>query len=320
MKELVVISGKGGTGKTSLAASLAILSAPCVVTDCDVDAPDLHLVLQPETIAEYSFAGGYKAYIAASMCRACGRCVELCRFDAIRQEKCTEPGGSSFVVDNLACEGCGVCVDHCPEKAIELRLCVNGRWYVSRFRGNYLFHATLDVGSENSGKLVTQLRTAAHEFARKEGLRWVITDGPPGIGCPVIASLTGANLALIVTEPTVAGWHDFQRIVHLCWRLGVPALTVINKADVNPDMAERMAENSSRLGVDVIGRIPFDTDVLRAQMMARSVVEVSDGPASRSIRAIHSALMVRLEEASEAFRGGFVRIDLKGTGKGHKEL
>jgi len=311
MKELVVISGKGGTGKTSLTAALAVLSSPCVVTDCDVDAPDLHLVLQPQTIQQQPFVGGRKACIITSTCRKCGKCVELCRFGAIRHKKgdteCEEGG---FLIDALACEGCGVCVDHCPERAIELRPYVNGQWYLSRFHGGYLFHATLDVGSENSGKLVTQLRRAAHEFATKRGVPLILTDGPPGIGCPVIASLTGASLALIVTEPTVAGLHDFERIARLCRQLGVPAVTVINKADINPETSDRIANSSIRYGTDVIGMIPFDSDIVRAQMAARSVVEVSDGPAARAMRAIHSTVMSRLEKALDVHSGEFITIDV----------
>lgn len=311
MKELVVVSGKGGTGKTSLAASLAILSDQSVVVDCDVDAPDLHLVLEPQTISQEPFVGGYKAHIDTSACQGCGRCAELCRFDAIsRSEVENDLAKRGFVVDLLACEGCGVCEDHCPQKAVELRPHVNGRWSISRFRRGYLFHASLDVGSENSGKLVTQLRRAACEFGKREGFTVLLTDGPPGIGCPVIASLTGASLALIVTEPTVSGWHDFERIARLCLQLGVPAVTVINKADLNPEMTDQIAQHTAQYAADCVATIPFDPDVLEAQMMGRSVVEISDGSASQAIKATYSAVMSRLGQAPAVHHGEIVPISV----------
>lgn len=307
MKELVVVSGKGGTGKTSLAASLAVLSDRIVVIDCDVDAPDLHLVLEPQTVRQETFIGGYKAKIDGSACRGCGRCAELCRFDAISCVAAeNEPGKKAFVVDTLACEGCGVCLNHCPDKAIELCPNVNGRWAISRFRRGYLFHAALDVGSENSGKLVTQLRRSACELAKQEGIMLLLTDGPPGIGCPVIASLTGASLALIVTEPTISGWHDFERIAQLCLQLGVPAITVINKADLNPEMANQIARHTTQYGAECVATIPFDPDVLEAQMVGRSVVEISHGPASQAIRAIYSAVMSPLDQASPVHHGEII--------------
>jgi len=312
MKELVVISGKGGTGKTSLTASLVVLSDRCVVIDCDVDAPDLHLLIEPHTIAQQPFVGGRKAYIRESACQGCGRCRQLCRFGAIHlKNDVVQMVTAGFAVDPLACEGCGVCVDHCPQEAIELRPQINGRWYVSRCKRGYLFHASLDVGSENSGKLVTHLRRSASEFARKEGLTLLLTDGPPGIGCPVIASLTGASLALIVTEPTVSGLHDFERVLHLCLQLGVPALTVVNKADLNLQMVERIAQSSVRCGAKFLGTIPFDPDVVRAEIAGRSVVEVSDGPASRSVKAIYSAIMERLAQSLDAHQSELVSINVK---------
>jgi len=314
MKELVVVSGKGGTGKTSLAASLAILSDQIVVVDCDVDAPDLHLLLEPQTINQEPFVGGYKAHIDHWACQGCGRCAELCRFDAIsRGEVEKDLMKRGFVVDTLACEGCGVCADHCPQKAIELRPHVNGRWFMSRFRRGYLFHASLDVGSENSGKLVTQLRRAACEFAKREGFTMLLTDGPPGIGCPVIASLTGASLALIVTEPTVSGWHDFERIARLCLQLGVPAVTVINKADLNPEMVDQIAQHAAQYAAECVATIPFDPDVLEAQMKGRSVVEISNGSASQAIKATYSAVMSRLGQAPAVHHGEIVPISLNQT-------
>ena len=213
MKELVVISGKGGTGKTSLVASFASLAQPVVVTDCDVDAADLHLVLQPQIQQCEDFIGGKKARINTERCLARGQCAELCRFEAI---SFAGPGNGrvprTFRIDTLACEGCGVCVDYCPHHAIDLEPVVCGQWFVSETRCGPLVHARLGVAAENSGKLVTQLRRTASQLAAERQLELILCDGSPGIGCPVIASLTAASLALFVVEPTVSGLHDFCRV------------------------------------------------------------------------------------------------------------
>jgi MinD superfamily P-loop ATPase len=309
MKELVVVSGKGGTGKTSLVASLATLAKPVVLADCDVDAPDLHLVLAPRIVRREDFVGGSKARIKPGHCTACGKCEELCRFDAIWFDG---PGNGrvarTFRVDTLACEGCGVCYDFCAEDAIQFRPEICGQWFVSETRSGPMVHARLAVAAENSGKLVTQLRRAAQQIAQSKGLDGVICDGSPGIGCPVIASLTGASLALIAAEPTASAMHDFQRIGQLCLRLGVPALLVVNKADLNVQVADHLEAVGREIGIEPVGRVPYDTEVTRAQIAARSVVEVSRGPAAEAIVEIWHQLEERLQTSLSSRGSGLVQL------------
>jgi MinD superfamily P-loop ATPase len=300
MKELVVVSGKGGTGKTSLVASLAALAKPAVLVDCDVDAADLHLILEPRVLSREDFVGGSKARIKAGHCTACGKCEELCRFDAIYFDG---PGngrvGKTFRVDRLACEGCGVCADFCAEDAIEFAPAVAGQWFVSATRCGPMVHARLGAGAENSGKLVTQVRRAARRTAEEHRLDLILCDGSPGIGCPVIASLTGASLALFVVEPTVSGLHDFGRVAQLARRLGVAGLLVVNKVDLNAEMAERLHAAASEFGIHAVGDVPYDAEVTRAQIAGRSVVEWSEGAAARAIRQIWIEVQRRLDAPAE---------------------
>jgi len=311
VKELVIISGKGGTGKTSLAASLAVLARPVVLVDCDVDAADLHLVLEPQVEHRRDFVGGSKARIKPGHCTACGKCEELCRFEAIYFDG---PGngrvGRTFRVDQLACEGCGVCYDYCAEKAIAFEPQVCGQWFVSHTRCGPMVHARLAVGAENSGKLVTQVRRTAQQVARAKGLELVICDGSPGVGCPVIASLTGASLALVVAEPTVSGLHDFERIVRLCGRLGIPALAAINKADLNAELADRLEQKARDLGVEPVGRVPYDPAVTQAQIAQKTVVEFGEGSAAEAIRKIWNAVEPRWRTAADAQTGGLLQLNL----------
>jgi len=311
VKELVIISGKGGTGKTSIAASLAVLARPVVLVDCDVDAADLHLVLEPQVEHRQDFVGGSKARIKAGHCTACGKCEEMCRFDAIYFDG---PGngrvGRTFRVDQLACEGCGVCYDYCAEKAIAFEPQVCGQWFVSHARCGPMVHARLAVGAENSGKLVTQVRRTAQQVACAKGLELVICDGSPGVGCPVIASLTGASLALVVAEPTVSGMHDFERIARLCSYLGVPALAAINKADLNAELADRLEQKARELGVEPAGRVPYDPAVTQAQIVQRTVVEFGEGSAAEAIRKMWNAVGPRWHTAADAQTGGQLQLNL----------
>jgi len=287
MKELVVISGKGGTGKTSFVASFAALARPIVLVDCDVDAADLHLVVEPHIRRRNDFVGGKKAVVTSGHCTACGKCAELCRFDAIHLDS---PGNGrvtkTYRVDASACEGCGVCVEFCPENAIAFLSEVSGQWFVSETRCGPMIHARLAVAAENSGKLVTQLRRVAEETAKIQCLDLVICDGAPGIGCPVIASLTGADLALVVAEPTVSGLRDFERLAQLLRQLGIPGLLAINKADLNADNVDRLETSARRMGISPVGRIPYDVAVTKAQLVQRSVVETSNGLAAKAIRGL----------------------------------
>lgn len=308
MKELVVISGKGGTGKTSVVAALASLAQNTVIADCDVDAADLHLVLEPQILHSEDFVGGSKARIISERCLARGPCAELCRFEAIRFD---DPGnGSAFCkpqVDPLACEGCGVCVDYCPEQAIVLEPVISGRWFISQTRCGPLVHARLGVAAENSGKLVAQLRRTAQQVAAQQALELILCDGSPGIGCPVIASLTAASLALFVVEPTVSGLHDFARVADLALGLRVPGMLAVNKADLNEEITNRLEASARQCGIAVAGRIPYDAAVTRAQVARRSVVETSDGPAARAIRQLWNEVHARLQ-SSAAGSGGLVQL------------
>ena len=287
--ELVVISGKGGTGKTSITASFAALARQSVISDCDVDAADLHLLLAPRVVEKGTFSGGYLAEISQEECVGCGACWRECRFDAIEKEE--REGKTIFRIDPLACEGCGVCALVCPVEAVALQDAVNGEWFVSTNRLDQpMTHARLGIAEENSGRLVTLIREKAVELAQDADWDRVIIDGSPGTGCPVISSLTGASSALVVTEPTVSGVHDLARILDVTGHFGVPAGVVINKCDLNPEMAEKIKSVSKDYGAELMGEIPYDNVVTKAQLEKLSVVEYSDGPVSEAIRKIWKKL------------------------------
>lgn len=296
MKEIVVISGKGGTGKTSLVASFAALAEQAVVADCDVDAPDLALVLEPRIERTVPFVGGKVARRDAARCRGCGRCVEVCRFEAAALDG---PGNGiadrTCVVDPRACEGCGVCAALCPSEACTLEPVVEGEWFISRTRHGPLVHARLRVGGENSGKLVSCVRKEARALAERESLGLLICDGPPGIGCPVIASVSGVDLVLVVVEPTVSAMHDFERVVELTSHFGIRAAACVNKFDLNEALTERIEERADDLGVVMAGRIPYDEVVVSAQLHRRSVVEHSDDGVSVAIRGVWRRVKARLD-------------------------
>jgi len=290
MKELVVISGKGGTGKTSVTASFAALSGRCVIADCDVDAADLHLILAPRVLERHAFHAGHEAFIRPEDCIGCGVCLAYCRFEAVRRNG-QSAGEAQFIIDPIACEGCGVCVRLCPAQAIDFpeRLC--GEWMISETRHGPLVHARLGIAAENSGKLVSTVRQEARRIAEEEHRPLVIVDGPPGIGCPVIASLTGAAQALVVTEPTVSGEHDLERILTLTRHFDMPAAVCVNKWDLNPPMAERIEDKARSWDARTIGRIRYDTAVTQAQLQAKAVVE-TDAPSARDIRQLWKNLDV----------------------------
>jgi MinD superfamily P-loop ATPase len=288
IQELVVISGKGGTGKTSVAASFAVLADRPVIADCDVDAADLHLVLAPRVKERHEFRGGRQAVIREADCVGCGECLAHCRFGAVRRT--TGQGGKArFFIDPLSCEGCGVCVRCCPAAAIDFPERLSGEWMVSETRCGPMVHARLGVAAENSGKLVSIVRREARRIAEEDGHPFVIIDGPPGIGCPVIASMTGASSVLVVTEPTVSGEHDLERVLALARHFAIPAAVCVNKWDLNGKMTERIEDKARRAGVRVVGRIRYDRAVTLAQMQERAVVE-SDGPAAEDVRNVWNCL------------------------------
>ncbi len=274
MKELLVISGKGGTGKTSIVASFAALAKGAVLADCDVDAADLHLILEPKTREQNAFSGGSRAKILSDKCTACGKCEEVCRFGAISVEGPENiPGAQCYQVDPIACEGCGVCAWFCPDEAIQFGPVKNGEWYQSETRFGPMVHARLGIAEENSGKLVSVVRTEAKRVAKEQQKRLIISDGPPGTGCPVIASLTGTSFVLVVTEPTLSGEHDLERVLKLTAHFGIPAAVCVNKWDLNPEMTERIEGAARSRNTAVARRVRYDRAVTGSQIQARAAVE-----------------------------------------------
>jgi MinD superfamily P-loop ATPase len=298
MRELVVISGKGGTGKTSVVASFAVLAGGSVLADCDVDAADLHLVLAPTLIRRQEFRSGKQAVIRQEDCLACGTCLAHCRFEAVRKEG--RNGTWTFRIDPVACEGCGVCVRFCPVNAIDFVETVSGEWFVSETRHGPMVHARLGIAAENSGKLVSTVRREAQRIAAEQGHELILVDGPPGIGCPVIASVTGASRVLIVTEPTLSGQHDLERVLDLTRHFRIPALICVNKYDLNPSMADRIEHCAVEHGARPVGRIHYDRTVTQAQIQGKAVVECSDSTAANEIRSIWRNVSQRFGETPGA--------------------
>ncbi|ACD95404.1 ATP-binding protein [Trichlorobacter lovleyi] len=279
IRELVVLSGKGGTGKTSVTASFALLAKKAVLADCDVDAADLHLLLTPMVEQRHAFMSGHEAVIRQQDCTGCGICMDSCRFDAIRREDI------SYRIDPVACEGCGVCYRLCPVKAIDFPDRVCGEWMVSGTRCGPMVHAQLGVAAENSGKLVTTVREQAWAVAVDKRIPLIISDGPPGIGCPVIASLSGVSLAVVITEPTVSGLHDLQRLLALARHFSVPTAVCVNKWDINPQQTERIEAAAEAAGAAILGRIRYDRSVTQAQLQQKAVVEL-EAAAGDDIRVV----------------------------------
>ena len=287
MKELVVISGKGGTGKTSIVAAFASLAKNAVFADCDVDAADLHLVLEPDVKQTSDFSGGKQASIIAEKCIGCGKCKELCRFDAINLDgPANDIVAKTFTVDPVSCEGCKVCVEFCPADAIEFKDAINGQWFISDTRFGTMVHAKLGIAEENSGKLVFLIRKEAKRIAEEQNKDLIIVDGSPGIGCPVIASITGADLVLIVTEPTLSGKHDLERVAELAAGFNIPTLGAINTFDLNSDMAEQLEKDILKRNIKVVGKIRYDKAFTKAQIMKTSVVEYTSGAVTEDVKAL----------------------------------
>jgi len=285
VRELVIISGKGGTGKTSLAASFACLAEEPVLADCDVDAADLHILVHPEIKSEEEFRGGIKARIDEAKCSGCGVCTTVCRFGAIRD---------GYTVDRISCEGCGICFHVCPEKAVVLEENHCGAWYVSETRFGPMVHATLFPGEENSGKLVALVRNQAKVLAGKERKALILVDGAPGVGCAVISSVTGADHVLVVTEPSLSGLHDLERACKLVCGFRIPVSVVVNKWDINPSITERIETTAGNLGARVVGRVPYDAGVIKAMVERRTVVENGPSAAGNAIRGIWDRVKARI--------------------------
>jgi len=266
MREIVIISGKGGTGKTTVCAAFAHRMKNGVLCDLDVDAPDLHIIAAPEILAEHQFISGHEAVIDPARCTACGVCATNCRFEAIA-------GNGKYSVDSLRCEGCGVCQALCPAAAVSMADKHCGDWYESSSRFGPMIHAQLFPGEENSGRLVTVLKQKAREYAKNNALEYILCDGSPGIGCPVISSLTGAHLAVAVIEPTPSGLHDFLRVAELCDHFRIPVCVLINKADLNSEECRKIKALCHERGYEVVGEIPFCGEVIEAQVRKAAITE-----------------------------------------------
>jgi MinD superfamily P-loop ATPase len=289
-KEIVILSGKGGTGKTSLSASLASLLSGKVMVDCDVDAANLHLILNPEkTIRQSDFTGGSKADIDPEVCTKCGVCRDACRFDAI---------SSDFVIDPFLCEGCGACFTLCPHCAVNFTENIAGTWYVTDTKNNERFvYAEMLPGEDNSGKLVSAVRNEARIEAKETGNSIILIDGPPGIGCPVISSITATELVIIVTEPTPAGVHDLERIVALANHFKIKTAVVVNKCDINPGLLNNIKDYCSGNNIDYLGEIPYDPAVTEAQREGKSIIDYkSDSSAAIAVRDIFKRIKLMIKE------------------------
>jgi MinD superfamily P-loop ATPase len=287
MKELVVISGKGGTGKTSLMAAFASLAENKILCDADVDAADLHLIMDPEVRERQDFQSGNTAVIDQSRCTECGQCLDLCRWNAITND---------FEVNPIECEGCGVCVHFCPEKAIDFPENTCGEWYISDTRFGPMVHARLGIAEENSGKLVSLVRQEARKLGEEKNLELILSDGPPGVGCPVIASIGAADAVLIVTEPTVSGKHDMERVAQLAAHFKVSAMICVNKFDLNLELTQNIENFAREKELSCLGRIPFDPIFTRAMVQGQTVFEYNTrSKAGQAIKQIWHSLADKME-------------------------
>lgn len=297
MKQLVILSGKGGTGKTTVAAALADLAAEeasIVLVDADVDAANLELVLSPEPQERNDFFSSKVAVVDPELCTGCGTCEQVCRFDAIVAPD-EDSDSEAYAVDPVACEGCAVCHFQCPEGAIHMEEPQDGVWFRSETRFGPLIHAHLFAGQENSGKLVAEVREQARGIASTTGHEYVLIDGPPGIGCPVIAAATGVNLVLVVIEPTVSGVHDLDRVVGVADHFKIPTAVCINKYDLNSEKTREITDYCHQRGIEVVGQIPFDTVVTEAMVQGKPVTRYEDGPLSQELRNMWKRLRAVLD-------------------------
>ncbi len=290
MKQLTVISGKGGTGKTVITASFAVLAEEKVMADCDVDAADLHLLLHPIIKEAHDFKGGQKAILNEELCTNCGRCVEVCRFDAISQKE------SRIAIDPISCEGCGVCALICPVQAIQLKENLSGEWYVSDTKYGPMVHAKLGIAEENSGKLVSVVRQNARLIAEKDNLNLVIVDGPPGIGCPVIASITGVDLVMAVTEPTLSAISDLERVLTLVRHFKIEPVVLINKYDINLENTEKIKKFCEGENIQIAGKIPFDHTFTKAMVEGKTIIDYGHPDLVERIEGIWENISARIRK------------------------
>ena len=285
MRELVILSGKGGTGKTSLTAAFASFADNMMLCDADVDAADLHLLMAPDIKQKTDFKGGNEAIINPDKCTQCGLCIELCKFSAIDQ---------TFEIDTIECEGCGVCYDLCPEQAIDFPVKTCGEWYISETRFGPMVHARLGIAEENSGRLVALVRQEAKKIVQNKNIDLILTDGPPGIGCPVIASIGQANAILIITEPTVSGIHDLKRVGELAAHFRIPAMICVNKYDLNLDQTKVIEDFAKEKGMAFTGKIPFDKNFTESMIQGKNIIETDkESQASLAVKEIWENVMAQ---------------------------
>jgi len=285
VKQIVVISGKGGTGKTVITGAFAALAKNKVMADCDVDAADLHLLLKPEIKERHEFRSGKTALIDKKLCTKCGKCISICRFNAITED---------FTVDPVSCEGCAFCSHICPTDSIKMQENTAGEWFISQTRFGPMVHAKLGIAEENSGKLVALVRKKAKEIAEQNKVDFVIVDGAPGIGCPVIASISGVDCALVITEPTLSGLHDADRVIKVTRHFGIPVKVVVNKYDLNKDMTDKIEEYCKDNNVEMLGKIGFDTSIVDAMVNGKTIMEFPSGKSKEEIHNIWDKLRERL--------------------------
>ncbi len=293
-KEVVIISGKGGTGKTSLTGSLAALAKNKIMVDCDVDAADLNLILNGKISATHDFTAGSRSIIDPEICTACGECLEYCRFDAIVDAE--KSGTGYYLIDKLSCEGCGVCSHFCPENAITMHPVTSGQWFISKTPYGPLIHARLGIAEANSGKLVSILRNTARTIGENQGNDIIFIDGPPGIGCPVIASITGTDLALIVTEPSLSGFHDMERLLQLTSHFNIKSYLCINKSDINEDLTGKIEKFAEEKQIEVIGKIPYNRGITEAQLKGLPYPAYSRDGIYKNIAELWCNLKVRIDK------------------------
>ncbi|MCK4756609.1 ATP-binding protein [candidate division WOR-3 bacterium] len=300
MKQILVISGKGGTGKTILTASFANLAENKVMADSDVDAADLHLILHPKIKEKHEFKGLPKAFINQEKCTGCGECAKVCRYGAVVNIDArykmqdtrykNKKNNLQFLIDASSCEGCAICMHVCPVDAISMKDTISGEWYISKTKYGPMVHAKLGIAEENSGKLVSVVRQHAKSLAQEKNLDYVIIDGPPGIGCPVIASLSGIDIALIVTEPTLSGIHDMERVISVAKHFGVQVACVINKFDINLDNTKNIESWCQINNVPIIGKIPYDQSVTESIVHGVPLVEYAENRVAYEIKNIWNTL------------------------------
>ena len=284
--EIAVISGKGGTGKSSISAAFATLNGKRVIADCDVDAANLYLLFNPTHEEETVYIGGHKAVIDYELCTSCGECINYCRFDAIAFNE------GKVTISEISCDGCFLCSRICPEKAINMVQNDKSRMYSGSFRNGKMVYGRLAPGEENSGKLVNMVRDKARQLAKDNEIEIIILDGPPGIGCPVISTITGADKAVIVTEPTISGLHDMKRTIEVVRKFGIKAYVIINKYDINTQMSSRIDKWCKKEAITIAGHLPFDPEMVEAMVKGLSITEFnSNSPVSLKINGIWNKIL-----------------------------